>query len=1178
MVRRGFEPSAEAIAGALFPLAEPIITGQLWLLLPAAVAGFLTLRKDSDRRQWLRAVVARLPVETAAAFQGSESFPEQRVSEVARWAGGITELVRREIAGLETTADPDGPLARRVLEMDAEAVAGDVASALEDAGESLTPASLVKLLEESFEQRLRPILDTSAREVASSLAKAVVVAMKASPSLRALFIEAHHTETTRIARDVSALLEQHKVLGESLGQLLEAARRAANEPTEPDVAAAVEASRERAAHELPDTLVRSLCRPFDESQIKRFRGRYGTRTVIGVDGAQVPAVFTLVPHTLERLELRRAKEDAQESEHPATLDPEEAWLPYSLPQLVELLSAPARPVRILIEAPAGFGKTTFLLWLACRLAGEPGAPLPMGPHRASDGTLTQSGIRATLQRWAEAGFETTGVTENVGYRRSLAVAALRRGGAVLLADGLDQISEPTEAADRLLRETDVARLVVTCRSESRLGIDPAHWTAVLRLRHPAEEDFENDSLVSREVRALIARTLEPALLHGAYHDEDHRHPFFLHVARVVHVTGGPRERTPTLTGLLERYVTSLLRHGREHEGANEASAGGAVPRPGSPEWIALGTLGLLSMTRRHRLGGAQGEELSASLQLMDAETFRKVREEAYDRVPSYFREKVIDFFDFARAHSAIVYLMEKGSEARRPVYRFHHQLVQEFLAAVGVAQRLRDGDGLSGDELLRRLAPLVARVVAPRAGDDETDAREIEARVTGLVFWRMLAEILCANDPGWPALPEAGRRALLAAIPRAILHGAEENALPSTLTCSALHRLRDEIFACDTRLEQRAAEEGSHILARYREDPVVAQFGDGVEPDPFMVLCWEAERELIREQVASVAEWLTAQPGLEERIGGELLGQVADADGVEEKIEALGPALQALLAVQGDGRLQVRPYGPTVAAFLPQAKEPSWILVPHGPFLAGDVVYGEELPVRAEQKVGSPFWIGFDPVTVREYSEFLGAHGENSYDLSKPWWQAFDLSELQSALGGRREPWSWGEQRRRLNRPVVGVSWFEASAYCLLRNGKRDENREWGRPYRLATEAEWEKAARGLLGRRWPWGCAWRPDLVVQGRRPVLESLAPVAENLNTSPFGVMGMAGNVREWTETAWQDRKFGASVEPGKVEALARISWRGGSFVNVRRGVRCAYRLRDGAWGSNRNYGFRCVRDVI
>ncbi len=200
-------------------------------------------------------------------------------------------------------------------------------------------------------------------------------------------------------------------------------------------------------------------------------------------------------------------------------------------------------------------------------------------------------------------------------------------------------------------------------------------------------------------------------------------------------------------------------------------------------------------------------------------------------------------------------------------------------------------------------------------------------------------------------------------------------------------------------------------------------------------------------------------------------------------------------------------------------------LVPAGEFLYGDDNQRMSLPA---------FYIDKYEVTTRLYAKFLQA---------------------------TRQLWSEVSRVGDGDRPVIGVTWEEAEAYC----------RHYGK--RLPTEQEWEKAARGTDGRRYPWGneeptsrhahfnkcCQWNG----------YGTLATVGSyEAGKSPYGLYDLAGNVWEWTSSVYNPA---GKWKNGVI--------RGGSWVNDAAFLRSAYRT----WGPPRMklhpyfFGFRCAQDA-
>jgi serine/threonine-protein kinase len=189
-----------------------------------------------------------------------------------------------------------------------------------------------------------------------------------------------------------------------------------------------------------------------------------------------------------------------------------------------------------------------------------------------------------------------------------------------------------------------------------------------------------------------------------------------------------------------------------------------------------------------------------------------------------------------------------------------------------------------------------------------------------------------------------------------------------------------------------------------------------------------------------------------------------------------------------------------------------FVHVPAGPFLyGGDPVALNSVP---KQSLALPdFFIARFPVTCAEYLEFLNALGERArthVPRTKPdggfLWEAdasgrFALPEID-ADGNPVHP----------RAPVMGVSFDDAKAYAAWRS-QRD-----GRTYRLPTEQEWEKAARGADGRFFPWGNGFDPTFCKMAlSRPGRPQPEPVGSyRADTSVYGMQDAAGAIREWTDS--------------------------------------------------------------
>ncbi|MCI0340794.1 MAG: bifunctional serine/threonine-protein kinase/formylglycine-generating enzyme family protein [Planctomycetales bacterium] len=231
-----------------------------------------------------------------------------------------------------------------------------------------------------------------------------------------------------------------------------------------------------------------------------------------------------------------------------------------------------------------------------------------------------------------------------------------------------------------------------------------------------------------------------------------------------------------------------------------------------------------------------------------------------------------------------------------------------------------------------------------------------------------------------------------------------------------------------------------------------------------------------------------------------------------------------------------------------------YVYVPGGETILGGDPKAYLAWPRRKARIG-PFCIAEREVSVGEYREFLQAllAGEGRAEGEV-------LALAPRRPGGGPRGWSVrdGEVATswKADRPVSGVSWEDATAYCDWRT------RVEGRAVSLPSEEEWERAARGGDGRSFPWGEGFRWEWTAGGRthEPGQNmDPGPVGGTPeDVSPFGVLDLAGNVIEWCRDSWPPD-------------LRAIRGAGAGLVNVQ-DFRVASRAARGARDAFDNLGFR------
>jgi formylglycine-generating enzyme required for sulfatase activity len=247
----------------------------------------------------------------------------------------------------------------------------------------------------------------------------------------------------------------------------------------------------------------------------------------------------------------------------------------------------------------------------------------------------------------------------------------------------------------------------------------------------------------------------------------------------------------------------------------------------------------------------------------------------------------------------------------------------------------------------------------------------------------------------------------------------------------------------------------------------------------------------------------------------------------------------------------------------------TWCEVPAGRFLMGSVddslcLFGNEMP-QCEVELAA-FRASRFPVTVAQFASFVSAGG---YEERRYWTEAGWHS-----AGERTGSHCYGGVFDLPNHPVVGVSWFEAVAFChwLTEQLRQTGSISPGEEVRLPSEAEWEKAARGTDGRIYPWGNEFDPDKCNMVDTGIGSTSVVGAFPAGASPYGILEMSGNVWEWCRTRWHE-SCGESVDDC-LEGTAPRVLRGGAFLNDQRHVRCSCRNYHHPYNWYAHYGFRVV----
>jgi formylglycine-generating enzyme required for sulfatase activity len=730
---------------------------------------------------------------------------------------------------------------------------------------------------------------------------------------------------------------------------------------------------------------------------------------------------------------------------------------------------------LIILGDPGAGKTTFLKYLALRLARGEGKVLNVGvrlpilvPLSAYANALADRDV--PLVRFIAGYYRERGVDMPIG---PMLDEALAQGGALFLLDGLDEVR------DLALRHVVVERVedcftvhsargnkfVLTSRVVGYVEVRPAtEGLAECTLVDLDDEDIrefvekwtaalERAARGDTPVAALEAAREREELLAAVRHNSGVRqlaaNPLLLTILALMKRQGVtlPERRVE----LYAKYVETLLKHWNLARG---------LGRPSARDLDVVETVRVLAPLALWM------HEISPGVGLVKrGEVQRKLKEIYAQRGVDEPERSARQLLRDAREYASL--LLERGSGA----YGFIHLTFQEYLAAVAIAQRGQ-----------RDVGPVV-EALAEHVGDDNWyEVTRLTIGYMGIVQQRDEA----AGSVVW------------------------------NLIASSLGKLGQVMV--------------------WAGDAVVDAWPGGVTP--------RCKERMARALAGAMTD--------DRRIAPILRARAADA-----------------LAKLGDSR-------PGVGLHPGGLPDIAWCAVPAGSFLMGssdvdEMAWNSEKP---QHEVRLPaFSIARYPVTNVQYGAFVedGGYTQEWRDC----WTEAGWRWKKDVTG----PDTFGGAFDLPNHPVVGVSWYEALAFCRWLTARLRQAAQIGQDKEvvLPSEAQWEKAARGVDGRIYPWGDDTDPNRANYDDTEIGTTSAVGCFPGGASPCGCLDMSGNVWEWCRTKWQGSYEDYREDNDPAGEDGRVV-RGGSFFDDRVYTRCAVRLRGHPRIRFDSSGFRVVVSPI
>lgn len=220
------------------------------------------------------------------------------------------------------------------------------------------------------------------------------------------------------------------------------------------------------------------------------------------------------------------------------------------------------------------------------------------------------------------------------------------------------------------------------------------------------------------------------------------------------------------------------------------------------------------------------------------------------------------------------------------------------------------------------------------------------------------------------------------------------------------------------------------------------------------------------------------------------------------------------------------------------------------------------------------YWIGRYPITNDQFAKFIQNTKYKTLAEEEGGWNP-EKMELAIGFNWRHPLGTKDIYEKKLNHPVVQATFYDALAFCEWLNHMEGIIPPQGYTFRLPTEVEWEKAARGEYGNEWPWGNEFNANKCnsIEGGKGETTTVG-IYSPIGNSPYGVSDMAGNVWEWTQSLLRPYPYNANDGREEPNPGSKLVLRGGSFLRDYRAARCAARGHNMPDARRHNFGFRVV----